>query len=152
MGRIVVSVIGAHKASSKKLKMLLSLKEECTAMIPVRQGVTFLGFRVFPRLIRLDVRKWAHFRRKVKRCERDPRSRFCADGSSRPTCAQHKSDRVMRAIMCRQTPVYGCANPLLLRLRAIFSIAESLGSLATGQWIASRRRRWRRKNSKLNES
>ena len=47
----------------------LTLKDEVTRLMPVTQGVAFLGFRVFPGLIRLDGRKWARVRRRVRQRE-----------------------------------------------------------------------------------
>ena len=47
----------------------LELREERTLVAPVTQGVPFLGFRVFPALVRLDGRKLARLRRRVRRRE-----------------------------------------------------------------------------------
>ena len=44
----------------------LELREERTLLAPVTQGVTFLGFRVFPGLVRLDGRRLARLRRRVR--------------------------------------------------------------------------------------
>ena len=44
----------------------LELREERTLLAPVTQGVLFLGFRVFPGLVRLDGRKLARLRRRVR--------------------------------------------------------------------------------------
>ena len=44
----------------------LELRDERTLLSPVAQGVPFLGFRVFPGLIRLDGRKLARLRRRVR--------------------------------------------------------------------------------------
>jgi retron-type reverse transcriptase len=47
----------------------LTLKDEVTRLMPVTQGIAFLGFRIFPGLIRLDGRKWARVRRRVRQRE-----------------------------------------------------------------------------------
>lgn len=44
----------------------LELREERTRLMSVAQGVAFLGFRVFPGVVRLDGRKWARMRRRVR--------------------------------------------------------------------------------------
>jgi len=46
--------------------LLLDLKDEVVRVAPVTQGIPFLGFRIFPGLVRLDSRKWARFRHKVR--------------------------------------------------------------------------------------
>ena len=48
---------------NQKLKM--QIKEEVTILAPVHQGLTFLGFRIFPSVIRIDKRGFRRFRRKV---------------------------------------------------------------------------------------
>ncbi len=48
----------------------LDLREEHTRLAPVTQGIPFLGFRVFPVLLRLDGRQWARLRRRVRGRER----------------------------------------------------------------------------------
>jgi hypothetical protein len=47
----------------------LEIKEEALILAPVTQGIPFLGFRVFPGLIKLDARKWTRFKRKVRELE-----------------------------------------------------------------------------------
>ena len=47
----------------------LTLKEEVTRLMPVTQGIAFLGFRVFPGVVRLDGRKWTRLRRRVRQRE-----------------------------------------------------------------------------------
>ena len=47
----------------------LELKAHAIMLAPVAQGIPFLGFRVFPRLIRLDGRKWSRFRCTVRQRE-----------------------------------------------------------------------------------
>ena len=44
----------------------LALRDERTLLAPVRDGVPFLGFRVWPRLVRLDGRRARRFRRLVR--------------------------------------------------------------------------------------
>ncbi len=50
-------------------RLCLELKEEALRLAPVTQGMPFLGFRIFPGLIRLGGTKWAQFRRGVRRLE-----------------------------------------------------------------------------------
>ncbi|MEM8485579.1 MAG: reverse transcriptase/maturase family protein [Bacteroidota bacterium] len=52
-------------------RLRLELKEKAVIVAPVSQGIPFLGFRVFPGLIRLEARKWTRFRRKVRDLESD---------------------------------------------------------------------------------
>ena len=47
----------------------LELKEKAILLAPVKQGISFLGFRVFPGIVRLDNRKWARFKRIVRKLE-----------------------------------------------------------------------------------
>ena len=47
----------------------LELREERTLVAPVTHGAAFLGFRVFPGVVRLDGRKLARLRRRVRRRE-----------------------------------------------------------------------------------
>lgn len=47
-------------------RLLLELKEEAILLTPVLQGIPFLGFRVFPGLIRLDRRRLIKFRRTIR--------------------------------------------------------------------------------------
>ena len=44
----------------------LDLKDEAVRIAPVTQGIPFLGFRIFPGLIRLEGKKWARFRHQVR--------------------------------------------------------------------------------------
>jgi retron-type reverse transcriptase len=46
-------------------KLCLKLKQEGTLVAPVSQGLTFVGFRVFPGVTRMARRGWRRFRRKV---------------------------------------------------------------------------------------
>lgn len=50
-------------------RLCLELKEE--TLMPVSRGIPFLGFRVFPGLIRLNAKKWIRFKRTVKRLEKE---------------------------------------------------------------------------------
>jgi retron-type reverse transcriptase len=47
-------------------RLLLELKEDTILVTPVSQGIPFLGFRVFPGLIRLDRRHLIKFQRKIR--------------------------------------------------------------------------------------
>jgi len=50
-------------------KLFLELKDERLWLAPVSLGFEFLGFRVFPNLLRVDRRKWQRFKRKVRAIE-----------------------------------------------------------------------------------
>ncbi|MGH9847015.1 MAG: RNA-directed DNA polymerase, partial [Blastocatellia bacterium] len=52
-------------------KLCLELKEEATTIAPVSQGTRFLGFRVFPQLVKLTGEKWRRFRHRVQSLEED---------------------------------------------------------------------------------
>ena len=47
-------------------RLRLQLREERTLLAPVTQGVPVLGLRVFPGLVRLDGRKLARLRRRIR--------------------------------------------------------------------------------------
>ena len=47
-------------------RLKLDLKEEAVRLAPVRQGISFLGFRIFPRMIRLQRVGWTRFKHKVR--------------------------------------------------------------------------------------
>ena len=47
----------------------LELRPERIRLLPVTQGLPWLGFRVFPGVTRLDGRKWARMRRRARRRE-----------------------------------------------------------------------------------
>jgi len=47
----------------------LRLKEEVSFVAPVRAGIPFLGFRVFPGMVRLQGARWRRMRRKIRRRE-----------------------------------------------------------------------------------
>jgi RNA-directed DNA polymerase len=47
-------------------RLLVELKEEATLLTPVSQGIPFLGFRIFPGIIRLDRRHLISFRRTIR--------------------------------------------------------------------------------------
>lgn len=48
-------------------KLLLSIKEEATVLGPVWQGIPFLGFRIYPSLIRIRPENKKRFTRKVRK-------------------------------------------------------------------------------------
>ena len=50
-------------------RLRLELKESAVLLAPVSQGIPFLGFRVFPRLMRLQRAGWARFQSKVRQRE-----------------------------------------------------------------------------------
>jgi retron-type reverse transcriptase len=52
-----------------KESLLLELKEKSLLLAPVWAGFEFLGFRVFPELLRVDRKKWARFKRIIRRLE-----------------------------------------------------------------------------------
>lgn len=54
---------------AKKLKLIL--KEKVTKVAPVHDGIPFLGFRVFPNLIRIQRPNLIRLRRKIKKRERE---------------------------------------------------------------------------------
>ena len=54
--------------------LCLELREERTLLAPVTLGVPFLGFRVFPSVVRLDGRKLVRMRRQVRQREADYRN------------------------------------------------------------------------------
>ena len=47
-------------------RLKLALKEQAVRLAPARQGISFLGFRIFPRLVRLQRAGWTRFKRKVR--------------------------------------------------------------------------------------
>ncbi len=51
-------------------RLNLSLKEKAVYLAPVSQGVPFLGFRIYPRSVRLQREKWVRFQRRVANLER----------------------------------------------------------------------------------
>jgi len=50
-------------------RLKVELKEEAVRLAPVWSGISFLGFRVFPGVIRLCGDKWSRFRRMVRERE-----------------------------------------------------------------------------------
>ena len=50
-------------------RLLLDFKEETSLLAPVYQGMPFLGFRIYPGLIRLQRAGWHRFKRQVKKKE-----------------------------------------------------------------------------------
>jgi len=55
-------------------RLRLRLKEEATRLAPISEGISFLGFRIYPGLIRLSPRTLRRFHRQV----RDGEGRFAA--------------------------------------------------------------------------
>ena len=51
-------------------RLRLTLKEEATRLAPVGEGIPFLGFRIYPGLIRLSPRTLRRFHRQVREGER----------------------------------------------------------------------------------
>ena len=72
-------VFGASKARLREVlttirefletRLALALRDERTRLLPVTEGLPWLGCRVFPGVVRLDRRKWARVRRRVRRLE-----------------------------------------------------------------------------------
>ncbi len=52
-------------------ELSLKLKENSVIVAPVSQGLSFLGFRIFPGIIRIQRKGWRRFRRKVLRRNED---------------------------------------------------------------------------------
>ncbi len=52
-------------------RLQLTLKKENVTPTPVNEGIPFLGFRIFPAMIRLDRRTLRRFRRRFWHCERE---------------------------------------------------------------------------------
>ncbi len=50
-------------------ELRLELKESAIVVAPVTEGISFLGFRIFPGMVRLSRDKWARFRRRVRERE-----------------------------------------------------------------------------------
>jgi hypothetical protein len=50
-------------------ELRLELKESAIVIAPVTEGISFLGFRIFPGMVRLSRDKWARFRRRVRERE-----------------------------------------------------------------------------------
>jgi len=51
-------------------RLTLSLKPTATLLAPVSEGIPFLGFRIFPQLIRLNRQSLRRFRRRLRKLER----------------------------------------------------------------------------------
>lgn len=47
----------------------LTLKETAVHIAPVTQGVAFLGFRIFPGVLRLHRKTWTRFKHQVRKRE-----------------------------------------------------------------------------------
>jgi len=52
-------------------KLKLELKENVTILAPIMNGIPFLGFRVYPKMIRIKREGWQRFKNKVGSRERD---------------------------------------------------------------------------------
>ncbi len=50
-------------------KLRLEIKSGSSLLAPVRQGLPFLGFRIFPGVIRISRQGWRRFRRKIQQRE-----------------------------------------------------------------------------------
>jgi hypothetical protein len=84
-------LFGADKAGLRRLhaavraftteRLRLELKEEATVIAPVSQGISFLGFRVFPRLVRLRGETWRRFRHRLEELEREWREGTIGDAA-----------------------------------------------------------------------
>lgn len=48
------------------MRLRLELRPERTRLLPVTQGLPWLGFRVFPGVLQLDGKKWARMRRRIR--------------------------------------------------------------------------------------
>lgn len=51
-------------------KLALVLKESALLLELVSTGIPFLGFRIFPKIIRLERKKWVKFKRRIKNMEK----------------------------------------------------------------------------------
>jgi retron-type reverse transcriptase len=71
-------------------RLQLELKENAVIIAPVSQGISFLGFRIFPGLIKMQGRKWARFRREVRKRE----AAFLAGAMSEAELAQSVSSMI----------------------------------------------------------
>ncbi|MCP4003068.1 MAG: RNA-dependent DNA polymerase [bacterium] len=62
-----------HRAAIRRYladDLSLRLKGKATWLAPTGQGIPFLGFRIFPRTIRLQGQRWHRMRRRIRRRER----------------------------------------------------------------------------------
>jgi hypothetical protein len=50
-------------------RLCLGLKARASRVLPVSQGIPFLGFRIFPAMLRVQRNRWAQFRHKVRKRE-----------------------------------------------------------------------------------
>ena len=63
------AVLHRHQAAIRRFlgeKLSLALKDRATQLAPVSQGLPFLGFQVFPGLVRLQRAGWSRFKQKVR--------------------------------------------------------------------------------------
>ena len=96
-----------------KERLLLELKEESLLLAPVFLGFEFLGFRVFPKLIRVDRKKWTRFKLKVRGLELS----YLAGGISEDELALRVSSMVAHVLH---------ADTLAAR-RKVFEVSLRLG-------------------------
>jgi len=68
-------------------RLLLDVKDEATAVAPVAEGVPWLGFRLFPGLVRLDAAGRARFARKVRASMRRAAASEVAEEAEVPRAA-----------------------------------------------------------------
>ena len=59
----------AHVRDFLHDRLKLDLKEQAVRLAPAGQGISFLGFRVFPRMVRLQRAGWTRFKHTV--CARE---------------------------------------------------------------------------------
>lgn len=57
-------------AANARDVLRLEIKDEATRLLPVADGVPFLGFRIWPRLVRFDAARVRRFRRRLAGVER----------------------------------------------------------------------------------
>ena len=56
----------AHVRAFLHDRLKLDLKERAVRLVPAGQGISFLGFRVFPRMVRLQRAGWTRFKHTVR--------------------------------------------------------------------------------------
>lgn len=67
-GRELLGILTASTGNGHTVEASTA-QDEAVRVLPVTQGIPFLGFRIFPGVIRLDGKKWARFRRRVRQQE-----------------------------------------------------------------------------------
>lgn len=99
----------------------LSLSPRATRVLPVHKGVPFLGFRVFPRLIRISQAAWRRLRRGLRRTQRLLEAGRIDDGeaaaSAASRCAhlRHFATHRLRQSTFSQGPPGSGAGPAAAR-------------------------------------